>query len=671
MIQSIEKKHYKMYKAGKVWIYGAISSLTMFATSTVVNTQVLADSVTKETETSAVVTSKVDTMVAQNQAIKVQTIQGSQTSHDKDSNKANDSATGQQNDQISENNAIANTTVSVSGSENTQKANDNEPVQEAGSGNDQLNQDTLGNDENQVVANHNGQQSDQMNANQDNSQEDSASNDTNTNITSNDETSNIEEATQPNNNDLTDSDNSKLVPNDSQKQSEKSKVAQSSTNNQNVNKREKIISPRAGVPNIVAGQPKMPRIDFVDISSWNGGLSVADFLKLKAYGVKGVIVKLTQGTNYLNPYARIQIANARVAKLQIAVYHYATYNSQNRAVVEANYFLQNIRKLGLANNTLLVDDLEDTLTQVGNVTANALAFRNQLLAAGFTRQMLYTSPNYINVTGLNVQSFGAKNIWMASYPYNPDGKNPWYTQYGAWQWNSQTTFPGIAGIFDVSMDYGSPFFKNQTGYLNDGTGWKWLENGQPYTGFRHYMGTYYWFNNGVRQDNQWESAWGYKYYVGNDGRAMQGFQWINGKQYYFGDNGTYYARTNQFIQKGDETYYANQQGALTLCQGYIKTQNGWRWFESGKTYTGFRHYMGTYYWFNNGVRQDNQWENAWGYKYYVGNDGRAMQGFKWINGQQYYFGDNGTYYVRTNQFVRKGNELYYANQQGVLTLWKG
>lgn len=41
----------------------------------------------------------------------------------------------------------------------------------------------------------------------------------------------------------------------------------------------------------------------------------------------------------------------------------------------------------------------------------------------------------------------------------------------------------------------------QTGYINlKNVGWRWLENGHPYTGFRYYMGTYYWFTNGIRQD---------------------------------------------------------------------------------------------------------------------------------------------------------------------------
>lgn len=73
-------------------------------------------------------------------------------------------------------------------------------------------------------------------------------------------------------------------------------------------------------------------------------------------------------------------------------------------------------------------------------------------------------------------------------------------------------------------------------------GYRWYENGQLYTGFKHYMGTYYWFVDGVRQNAGWRHAWGYTYYTDNQGRAVQGWQTINGIRYYFGDNGTFFMR---------------------------------------------------------------------------------------------------------------------------------
>ncbi|PIO84149.1 hypothetical protein BSQ39_11550 [Loigolactobacillus backii] len=177
------------------------------------------------------------------------------------------------------------------------------------------------------------------------------------------------------------------------------------------------------------------------------------------------------------------------------------------------------------------------------------------------------------------------------------------------------------------------FYQNwhvATGYLFDGTNWKWFQNGLAYTGFRSYMGNYYYFVNGIRQDNTWQTAWGMSYYTDNQGRAVQGIKVINNKAYNFGTNRTYNL-------KGNATGY--------LYDGSAQN-GGYSWYQSGSLYTGFRKYMGAYYYFKNGVRQNNAWEIEWGQYYYVGQNGRAVQGHKTINGWDNYFGNNNTFFVR-------------------------
>lgn len=62
-------------------------------------------------------------------------------------------------------------------------------------------------------------------------------------------------------------------------------------------------------------QSKLPRTDFIDVSSHQGNISVAEYNNLKKYGVSGVVVKLTESTSYRNPYAKNQIDNAKAAGL--------------------------------------------------------------------------------------------------------------------------------------------------------------------------------------------------------------------------------------------------------------------------------------------------------------------------------------------------------------------
>ncbi|MDI6666871.1 GH25 family lysozyme [Leuconostoc falkenbergense] len=208
-----------------------------------------------------------------------------------------------------------------------------------------------------------------------------------------------------------------------------------------------------GIPAITAGAPGLPRMDVVDVSSNNGNISVASFKKMHQYGVNAVIVKLTEATSYRNPYAATQIANAKAAGLRIGAYHYSWYTSQSSAQSEAKYFTNYAKSLKLSSDTLMVDDLEDTYTMTNNVTSNAKAFNTQLKAAGFSNTSLYTGLYYKNTTGLNFSYIGNARAWIAQYPFTPSSTSLWNTTYGMWQWNSNTSFPGVSGTFDVSIDY--------------------------------------------------------------------------------------------------------------------------------------------------------------------------------------------------------------------------
>ncbi|MDR0899182.1 MAG: GW dipeptide domain-containing protein, partial [Lactobacillaceae bacterium] len=214
-----------------------------------------------------------------------------------------------------------------------------------------------------------------------------------------------------------------------------------------------IIGRADGVPQLVAGSGGIPRTDVLDVSSWQQNISVDTYRIMKNYGVKGVIVKVSEGTGYINPYASAQINNAKAAGLTVGAYHYSTYTNTSEARAEANYFANAAKSLGVSSGAVMADDLEDATTKVGGVQDNAMAFRNQLKADGFSRPILYTYTSYVSQTGLNLSAFGDATIWIASYPYEPSSSNLWYTQYGMWQFNSRTTFPGVSGEFDVSIDY--------------------------------------------------------------------------------------------------------------------------------------------------------------------------------------------------------------------------
>ncbi|EGO8521580.1 GH25 family lysozyme M1 (1,4-beta-N-acetylmuramidase) [Enterococcus faecalis] len=216
---------------------------------------------------------------------------------------------------------------------------------------------------------------------------------------------------------------------------------------------------RATVANVYANDPNLPGKNFIDVSSWNGDISVAEYQKIKSYGVTGVSVKLTEGTWYVNPYAAGQIRNAKAAGLKVSAYHYSMYVSAATAQDEARYFAQAAANSGLDKNTIMFNDAEDpTLTNNGrNAHANSVAFNQQLKALGYKNDALYVGKWWLTAGYIDTSAFGRDRVWVAQYPYTPDSSMQWNNDHGAWQWSSQMYFPGLANYegrpFDISMTY--------------------------------------------------------------------------------------------------------------------------------------------------------------------------------------------------------------------------
>ena len=61
----------------------------------------------------------------------------------------------------------------------------------------------------------------------------------------------------------------------------------------------------------------------------------------------------------INPKAKAQITNARVAGLLVHGYHYARFNGRQGATNEAKWFYQNATALGLGKESVLAVDAED------------------------------------------------------------------------------------------------------------------------------------------------------------------------------------------------------------------------------------------------------------------------------------------------------------------------
>ena len=213
----------------------------------------------------------------------------------------------------------------------------------------------------------------------------------------------------------------------------------------------------------VAVQPKT----FVDVSSHNGSISVNDYRTLANKGVGGVVVKLTEGTTYRNPYAEEQARNAQLAGLQVSAYAFSHYTNEEEARAEARYFASRAKSLNLPKNTVMVNDMEDPKMK-DNINPNTYAWADEMRKNGYTNLMYYTSASWIDENNLRgkgpvkTAQFGLENFWVAQYPtakLSVDSAKAlrYNGRAGAWQFTSQAELLPGKHVFDHSVDYTGRF----------------------------------------------------------------------------------------------------------------------------------------------------------------------------------------------------------------------
>ena len=269
---------------------------------------------------------------------------------------------------------------------------------------------------------------------------------------------------------------------------ETSKDSSSDTSSTTPNIRARLFAaaPVANVPSdLKSDDNTLPRKDAVDIASYQSWMTQADFNSLKTSGVKSIVVKLTEGTNYTNPYAANQIKMAQNAGLNVAVYHYARLTGANSqsdanslAIQEAAYFAKVAKSFGLSSNIVMIMDCEQPYRDdSGNIigpnpltvdwATAGVQFANTLKANGYSNTKFYTSASWIGTDTATCQMNyntlgGPKNLWAAQYLYGkPSSSNLQNTQYGAWQYTSQMYYQGTSNLkanaVDTSIDYSNYF----------------------------------------------------------------------------------------------------------------------------------------------------------------------------------------------------------------------
>jgi len=140
------------------------------------------------------------------------------------------------------------------------------------------------------------------------------------------------------------------------------------------------------------------RMDMVDVSNYNGDMTVANFKDMHDnYGVKAATVLITDGSSFRNTYAAGDIANAQAAGLYVNGYHFSRYTTVAGAIAEADFAAQTAKNAGLPAGAVLVTDLESSSQQYvskAQNNANNTAFMNEVAKYGY-RSDVYTMGSWL------------------------------------------------------------------------------------------------------------------------------------------------------------------------------------------------------------------------------------------------------------------------------------
>ena len=199
--------------------------------------------------------------------------------------------------------------------------------------------------------------------------------------------------------------------------------------------------------------------------------------------------------------------------------------------------------------------------------------------------------------------------------------------------------------------------------------------------------------------NEWYSLdeW-YTYYYGADGKRYSGLQTIDGKQYYFNENDDTLYQDTMITAEDGTIYFCDEEGVATELVNNDWTEIAGKkyYIKDGQVLKDCVEKIGDFYYGfdwdgvmyadsefgiwnaeiqkyeNYRAKADgrlyvNEWYiyNEWN-TYYYGADGKAYRGVQTIDGNQYYFEDNGT--LRQDDIVTtEDGRVYFCDENGIAT----
>lgn len=184
----------------------------------------------------------------------------------------------------------------------------------------------------------------------------------------------------------------------------------------------------------------------IDVSNLNGSV---DWARVKATGIAGAYIKLTEGVNFDDPLAFKHAQGCDIEHLPYGFYHFARPD-HNTAKQEVDHVRRRLGKHGSPLRLALDLEQGKPIPAYGE-WAHEFSQRLHDYLGYFP--VFYSYPYYIQ--GLKLTKTVGDGLWLASYSRNDGVEHP-YVVPEPWkkavmhQFSSQSRVTGVQGLVDLS-----------------------------------------------------------------------------------------------------------------------------------------------------------------------------------------------------------------------------
>ncbi len=181
----------------------------------------------------------------------------------------------------------------------------------------------------------------------------------------------------------------------------------------------------------------------IDVSEWQGTINFEEVAKA---GIEIVYIRVSEGTDYIDPYFRENYEKAKENGLKTGFYHYVTGRSIEQARAEAEFFVANIK--GTQPECKLAMDFEsfgDLSVEETNEISKVFLERVQELSG---KECVIYSDAYNAKEVFDEELARKYAIWVADYFVEEPADNGKWLSWVGFQYTDKGRINGINGNVD-------------------------------------------------------------------------------------------------------------------------------------------------------------------------------------------------------------------------------